>query len=94
VGRAEDWDANDTIGVFLYSTAGVIWTTTVSPTNNALTGNFDLFTVNNISVPAANIGEALFLRFVSNASLNEYAAIDDVTLEVTTAPSGTLISFF
>jgi serine acetyltransferase len=82
-GRAEDWDADDTIGVFLYSTAGVIWTTTVSPTNNALTGNFDLFTVNNISVPAANIGETLFLRFVSNASLNEYAAVDDVTLEVT-----------
>jgi len=84
-GSAENWDVGtDTIGVFLYSTAGVIWTTTVSPTQNALTGGFTEFTANNI--PAANIGETLFLRFESNAGLYEYAAIDDVTLTVSPIP--------
>ena len=91
-GRAEDWDADDTIGVFLYSTAGVIWTTTVSPTQNALSGAFTQFTTNNI--PAANIGETLVLRFEPNAVVGEYAAIDDVTLAVTPPPRGTLISIF
>jgi hypothetical protein len=85
-GRAEDWDAADTIGVVLYSTAGVIWSDTVTPSQNALTGNFDLFTANHIPVPLANIGETLFLRFESNASLNEYAAVDDITLTVSPIP--------
>jgi hypothetical protein len=86
-GYAEDWDVGtDTIGVFLYSTAGVIWSTTVTPSQNALTGNFDIFTANNI--PAANIGETLFLRFETNGSLNEFAAIDDVTLTVSPIPTG------
>ena len=86
-GSAEDWDVGtDTIGVFLYSTAGVIWSDTVTPSQNALTGNFDLFTANHIPVPLANIGETLFLRFESNAGLNEYAAIDDVTLTVSPIP--------
>jgi MYXO-CTERM domain-containing protein len=88
-GRAEDWDAADTIGVFLYSTAGVIWTTTVSPTKTSVVNNaanFDLFTANNIPVPLANIGQTLFLRFESNATLNEYAAVDDITLTVSPIP--------
>jgi hypothetical protein len=88
-GSAEAWDVEDTIGVFLYSTAGVIWTTTVSPTQNALTGGFTQFTANNI--PAANIGETLFLRFEPNAVLGEYAAIDDVTLTVIPEPSAALL---
>ena len=89
-GSAEAWDVGtDTIGVFLYSTSSVIWTTTVSPTQNALAGNFNLFTANNIA--AANIGETLFLRFESNAVLNEYAAIDDVTLTVIPEPSAALL---
>jgi MYXO-CTERM domain-containing protein len=84
-GSAEDWDVGtDTIGVFLYSTAGVIWTTTVTPSQNALTGAFTQFTANNIA--AANIGQTLFLRFESNAGLDEYAAVDDVTLTVSPIP--------
>jgi fibronectin-binding autotransporter adhesin len=87
-GYAEDWDVGtDTIDVFLYSTSGVIWSDTVTPSQNALTGNFDLFTANYIPVPLANIGETLSLRFESNASLNEYAAIDDVTLTVSDPPT-------
>jgi len=86
-GYCENWDVGtDKINVVLYSTAGVIWSDTVTPSQNALTGNFDLFTANHIPVPLANIGETLFLRFESNAGLNEYAAIDDVTLTVSPIP--------
>ena len=81
-GSAEDWDVGtDTIDVVLYSTSGVIWSDTVTPSQDALAGAFDAFTANNI--PAANIGETLFLRFETNASQNRYAAVDDITLEVT-----------
>jgi MYXO-CTERM domain-containing protein len=62
----------------------VIWTTTVTPSQNALTGAFTQFTANNIA--AANIGQTLFLRFESNAGLDEYAAVDDVTLTVSPIP--------
>ena len=80
-GYCENWDVGtDKINVVLYSTSGVIWSDTVTPSQNALTGNFDLFTANNI--PAANIGETLHLRFTPDAVGGEFAAIDDVTLTV------------
>jgi hypothetical protein len=92
-GYCENWDVGtDKINVVLYSTSGVIWSDVVTPSQNALTGNFTQFTTNNI--PAANIGEKLLLRFEPDADLGEYAAIDDVTLEVTATPRGTLVSFF
>ena len=84
-GYCENWDVGtDTIGVFLYSTAGVIWSDTVTPSQNALTGAFTQFTANNIA--AANIGETLHLRFTPNAVEGEFAAIDDVTLTVSPIP--------
>jgi hypothetical protein len=94
-GYCENWDVgSDKINVFLYSTSGVIWSDTVTPSQDALTGAFTQFTANNIA--AANIGETLFLRFEASAlDVNEFSAIDDVTLEFTKAPPrGTQISFF
>jgi hypothetical protein len=48
------------------------------------------FTTNNI--PAANVGETLFLGFVNPAAnnSNRFGMIDDVTLEVTAAKRGTV----
>jgi hypothetical protein len=93
-GYCENWDVGtDKINVVLYSTAGVIWSDVVTPSQNALSGNFTQFTTNKI--PAANIGETLLLRFEPDAVVGEFAAIDDVTLEFTKAPPrGTLVSFF
>lgn len=84
------WDDNiDTVTATLYSTSGDIWSHTVAP----LTTSWQSYTANNIA--AANIGETLFLRFqASPLDVNEFSAIDDVTLEVTAAPRGTLISIF
>lgn len=79
------WDVGpDSFKAILYSTSGIIWEKTITPT---LTGTWESFSENNIL--AANIGESLHLRFVSNAANGEFASVDAITLTANAVPEPT-----